>query len=225
MEATEVTEKIREAVAEEKAGHAAVDQFRTRAAIIIGVLAALLAVSTVAGDNAAEDMVNNNIRASDTWAFYQAKNVRQTSIRLAADEMETAMLIYGGTMSDEARQDIDRKIARYRSTADRYESEPDEKDPTNPLKGEGKKELMAQARNYERQREHAERQDRYFDYATGLFQIALVLGSVSIVAVSRPLLIVTLILGAVAVILSVNGFFLLVEVPFLEGGHANAPEQ
>jgi hypothetical protein len=34
-------------------------------------------------------MIGSNIKASDTWAFYQAKNVRQNMYRLAAEELET----------------------------------------------------------------------------------------------------------------------------------------
>ncbi len=213
MEAPEAADVIREAAAEEKAEHEAVERFRTRAAIVIAVLAALLAIASVGGENATKEMLSSNIRASDTWAFYQAKNIRQTSLRLAADELEAMQLAQGPALSDAARQDLERKIARYQATADRYESEPDPQDPTNPLKGEGKRELMAQAQNFEHIRDHAERQDRNFDYAKGLFQIALVLGSVSIVAVSRPLLALTIVLGIIAALLAANGFFLFFDLP------------
>jgi hypothetical protein len=225
MEPAEAAESIRESAAHEKAEYESVDRFRTRAAIIIGILAALLAIASVGGEDATKEMLSANIRAADAFAFYQAKNIRQTSLRLAADELEVMQLMQGPALNEAARQDIERKVARYKATADRYESEPDPKDPTNPLKGEGKTQLLAQAQNFEHIRDHAERKDRNFDFARGLYQIALVLGSVSIVATSRRLLVITLVLGAVATVLALNGFFLLFDLPGTqaviteEGGH------
>ena len=213
MEAPEAADVIREAAAHEKAEHEAIERFRTRAAIMIGILAALLAIASVGGENATKEMLSSNIRASDAWAFYQAKNIRQTDYRLAADELEALQLAQGPALNEAARQDIERKVARYRATADRYESEPDPRDPTNPLRGEGKKELMAQAQSFEHSRDHAERQDRNFDYAKALFQIALVLGSISIVGGSRPLLVLMIVLGSVATLLGANGFFLFFDLP------------
>ncbi len=224
MEASDVADQIREvreAIAEEKAEHDAEkaehdagDRFRARAALIIAFLAVLLAISSLGGGNVGEDMVHANIQASDTWAFYQAKNVRQTVNKLAADEREADLLLHGGTTSAAARKDIEEKIAKYRETADRYDSEPDPKDPTNPLKGEGKKQLSAQAKNWESQRERAEEQDANFDFAEVLFQIGIVLGSVAILATSRPVLGVSLALSGLATLLMLNGFFLVVHLPF-----------
>jgi Domain of unknown function (DUF4337) len=213
MEPADAAESIREHAAPERAEYETVERFRTRAAIIIGVLAGLLAIASVGGEDATKEMLSANIRAADAWAFYQAKNIRQTSLRLSADELEAIQLGQGPALSEPARQDIERKVARYQATADRYESEPDPSDPTNPLKGEGKAQLLAQAQNFEHIRDHAERKDRNFDFARGLYQIALVLGSVSIVATSRRLLVITVVIGAVATLLAVNGFFLLFDLP------------
>src|SRR3954454_12098268 len=213
MEPADAAESIRESAAHERAEHESVERFRTRAAIIIGVLAGLLAIASVGGEDATKEMLGANIRAADAFAFYQAKNIRQTSLPLAADELEAIQLAQGPALNEPARQDIERKVARYKATADRYESEPDPRDPTNPLKGEGKTQLLAQAQNFEHIRDHAERKDRNFDFARGLYQIALVLGSVSIVATSRRLLVITLVLGAVATVLALNGFLLLFDLP------------
>src|SRR3569623_2065821 len=63
------------------------ERFRNRCALLIAVLAAILAISSLGGGNATDDMLFNNIKASDIWAFYQAKNVRQTTYKLAADQL------------------------------------------------------------------------------------------------------------------------------------------
>jgi hypothetical protein len=212
METLDAADVIRE-LREEQAEDEAENRFRSFVALVIAVLAALLAIATLGGGNVAEDMVHANIQASDTWAFYQAKNIRQTSYNLAADELEATLLAQGGSLSAEARQAMQEKVEKYRATAARYESEPDPSAPGDSLRGEGKKQLSARARDWERQREHAGAQDANFDYSGIFFQIAIVLGSVSILALSRPVLYFCMALGGLATLLMINGFFLLVDLP------------
>lgn len=214
MEAADVAEQIQSALEEQNAERRAEARFRTRAAIVIAVQAMLLAISSLGGDNATKEMVNANIHASDTWGFYQAKNIRQTANQIAAEELEATLLLHGGALRGDERQRIQRIIERYQGIVARYESEPDPQDPGNPLKGEGKKELRARASHWEAKRDHAQAQDPNFDYSSALFQIAIVLGSVSIVANSREILGLSLALGAAAFLLMLNGFFLFLHLPF-----------
>ncbi len=201
-DAADAADAIAEAADE---GRTRSEQFRRRAAITIGLLAMLLAISGLGGGNATKEMLNANIQASDTYAFYQAKNIRQTSNQLAADELE-AILLAQPNLSDDARTHVQSRIDQYRTTVARYESE--------PASGEGKQELLDKARAYDQRRDRAAKQDPNFDYAQALFQIAIVLGSVSIVATSHRLLLLCIGLGGVAVILMLNGFLLLFELPF-----------
>ena len=198
---------------EERTERRASEQFRTRAAIVIAVLAMLLAIASLGGDNATKETINANILASDTWAFYQAKNIRQTSNLIAANELQAQLAIHGTALDDATRQTLQQSIQRYQDTVARYESEPDPNDPTNPIKGDGKTQLMARAQYYEGKRDHALAQDPNFDYSTALLQIAIVLGSVAIVATSRPILAAAVAVGAVGVLLMLNGFFLFYDLP------------
>jgi hypothetical protein len=191
-----------------EARESADDKFKNRAALIIAFMATLLAITSLGGGNAAEDVANNNIHASDTWAFYQAKSIRQTTMRVAADNLE-ADLRANPNMTPEARDFIQKKVDEYRATAARYEDEPDKDDPGNPVKGEGKKQLTARARDFESQRDRAQAQDPNFDFAEALFQIAIVLASVAILASSRRILWGSVGVGALAALLMLNGYFLL----------------
>lgn len=220
IEPEDAADMLRESVEEHEdaaeraardAEHRRVDHFRRRSALLVAALAGLLAIASLGGQNATKEMINANIQASDSFAFYQAKNIRPTSNQLAADELESLLAVT--SPSDPARAAIQQRIDRYKATVARYESEPDPSDPTNPLKGEGKKELLARARQYEQDRDHAQEQDPNFDYAEALFQIGIVLGSVAIVAVSRPVLIISMVLGGVATVLMLNGFYLWFTLP------------
>jgi hypothetical protein len=209
LDAAEVIRELREDRAEQDAG----ERFRSGVALAIAVLATLLAVASLGGGNVSEEVVNSNIHASDTWAFYQAKNIRQTSLNLAADEMEATLLASGASLSPGARRDIEAKIAKYRATSARYDDEPDPDAPGDSLRGEGKKQLRARAQSHEAVRDRAQEQDANFDYASVLYQIAIVLGSVAILAMSRPVLVLALVLGGIATLLMLNGFFLPVHLP------------
>jgi hypothetical protein len=213
MEASDVAEQLRGAVEEERASAATSDRFKTRAAVCIAIMAMLLTIASLGGENSMKAMIDSNIHASDTWAFYQAKNIRQTANELAANDLEVTLFIQGPSMSEDVRQQIQQRIDRYRATVARYESEPDPTDPTNPLKGEGKRELMTRAQDWERQRDHAQQQDPNFDFSIALFQIAIVVGSVAIISMNSRLLGLSIVAGCVATVLMVNGYLLLFELP------------
>jgi len=194
-EAAELMDKDRES-----------DQFKQRAAIVIAFFAMCLAITSLGGSNAAKEAFNNNILASNFYSFFQAKNIRQTSYQLAGDELELAWL-RNPALPAESRKALQDKLNFYRETAKRYESEPDTR--------EGKKELLERARQHEELRDRALKQDPYFDYAEALLQIAIVLISVAIVANLLWLSYLGGALGLVGLLLSLNGFLLLVEIPGL----------
>src|SRR5437588_12588841 len=176
--------------------------FRRLTAIYLGVVAMLLAVASLGGAEATKEMLNANIHASDTYAFYQAKNIRQTLYQISAAELE--LLASGGAISGDASPKAAELVKRYRDTVARYESE--------PATGEGKKELMAKAKEWEHKRDHAAAQLPNFEYAEAGFQIAIVLGSVAIVAASPALLGLSGVLAVCGVLLTLNGYLLVVPL-------------
>lgn len=66
------------------------DRFKKRAAVAIAFCAMLLAITGLGGQNAAKDAFNANILAANYFAFFQAKNIRQTAFALSADQIELA---------------------------------------------------------------------------------------------------------------------------------------
>jgi uncharacterized protein DUF4337 len=203
VEAHEIAEQIEEH--SEPEAHAAPthDWFRRLTAIYVGVAAMLLAIAALGGAEATKDMLNSNIHASDTYAFYQAKNIRQTLYQTSTAELE--LLAAGAAaLSESDKAKSAELIKRYRDTIARYESE--------PATGEGKKELMAKAKEWEHKRDHAAAQLPNFEYAEAAFQIAIVLGSVAIVAASPWLLGLSGALAVFGVFLTLNGYLLLVPL-------------
>jgi hypothetical protein len=173
--------------------------------VYIGVMAVLLAICGVGGGNAAKDATRANIEASNTWAFFQAKNIRRQTLRNAVDEFEIRLTEPG--LAPATREVITKKIAEYKANIARLTSEPDTK--------EGLNELSAKAKALELERHIAMRKDPYFDWSQALLQIAIVLASVHLIIGSMPLLALSGGLGALGILLMLNGFTLAFAVPFL----------
>src|SRR5262245_30553957 len=135
-EAADAADAIKDASEEERSGN---EQFRRLAAVCIGVLAMLLAISSLGGANATKEMLNANIQAADAYAFYQAKTIRQTSTQLASDSLHV-VLDTQPDLAPEIRSQIQQQIDGYNATVARYESD--------PSTGEGKQELLPTAQSY-----------------------------------------------------------------------------
>jgi hypothetical protein len=191
MDAVETTELI----------ESSSDKRKNRTALTISILAMVLAIASLGGSNAAKEATQENILAANAYAFYQAKTIRQTSLKIAATDLEL-QLAREPAMVATAKELFQKKIDEYKKTIDRYESEPDTK--------QGKKELLSQAREHEAARDHALRQDPWFDYAEGMLQIAIVLLSVSIVGSIPVLFLVGAALGGLGLLSMLNGFLLIV---------------
>lgn len=176
-------------------------------AVYIAILAVALAITGMGASNAMKDMLSNNIEASNLWSFFQAKTIRKTSIDVAADEFGL-ILAANPNMPEAARRQIEDTIKRYKATSARYESEPDTK--------EGRRELIARAKEKEKARDTAQRKDPYFDFAEALIQIAIVLASVSLITRTSLLLIVSFAMSGLGIFLSANGFLLFAKLAFLE---------
>jgi len=141
-------------------------------ALLIAVLALFLAFSETLGKSAQTEALSNNVEASNLWAFYQAKTIRQTSLVVAAD----ALAINLQTITDPAvKQATTKQIESWRATAARYESEP------KPTGGEGRRELSARAIKAQEERDLALAKYHHYEYASAAFQIGIVLASATII--------------------------------------------
>jgi len=162
---------------------------KDKAGWVITVLAALLAINTLMGGGNASKVLNNTIDANNTWAFYQAKSIKQTLAEMAYD--------------DAARAKDQAKMAALQAKIDRYESD--------PKTGEGKRELMAKARGLEDERSIAKQRGPWYTYAGSLFQIAIVLLTASILAVNMRLFWASLWVGGVGMALMSQAIWLWIS--------------
>ena len=80
-----------------------------------------------------------------------------------------------------------------------------------------KKEIEPKAKAAEATRDRNQAKDPYFDYAEVLLQISIVCASIAILSGSRPMFWFSSVLAFCGLLLTINGFTLLVHLPFLHG--------
>jgi hypothetical protein len=159
-------------------------KIKDKAGMVINVFALLLAVNAWYGGTLGSTVLNNTIKANDTYSFYQAKSLKQTMAEYARDDAVRA--------GDKKRaEELTAKI-------DRYENEP----------RDGKKDLLAKARALEAERDEAKKRSPWIGYASTAYQLSIVLLSASILAVSMPLFWGSFVVAGVGILLSSQGFLL-----------------
>ncbi|BBK41347.1 hypothetical protein STVA_13670 [Allostella vacuolata] len=140
--------------------------------------------------------IAENIEAANYWSFFQAKTVRMTVVRTAAEEMEAMM----PSVSDaELRRQLEARIERWNKTAQRYDTEPETQ--------EGRRELAARAKAAQAKRDRAEAAYHHFELGSAAFQIAIVLASAAIVTGAMALVGVGAVLGVAGAAMTAIGVF------------------
>jgi len=163
---------------------------KDKAGWLITVLAALLAINTYISSGNSSKVLNNTISANNTWAFYQSKSVKQTLAEMARDDAVE-------------RKQVE-KVDKLTAKIDRYESE--------PATGEGKKELFAKAKALEAERDEIRKSGPWLTFAGSAFQIAIVLLTASILAVSMSLYFASIGVGFFAALLMSQGLWLWLPI-------------
>src|SRR4051812_4864336 len=160
-----------------------------KVALLISLLALVLAFAETLGKSAQTAALASNIEASNLWAFFQAKTIRQTVLRTAAEEVSIS------EKGDAAKKQVE----KWRETAQRYQNEPDT--------GEGRDQLAARAKAAEKKRDRSMAAYHHYEVASAAVQIAIVLASASIIAEIAALVWVAGGLGLLGILFCVIGFF------------------
>ena len=167
-----------------------------RIALLIAVLALVLAFAETLGKGAQTAAIDKNIEASNLWSFFQAKTIRMTVLRTAAEAAELELDQVSAVKTKEA---ITQRVATWRKTAERYDSEPDTQ--------EGRKELAARAKEAEKKRDRSLAAYHHYETASAAVQIAIVLASASIITSMAVLAWIGIGLGVVGAIFCGIAFF------------------
>ena len=149
----------------EHAGHSS-----KRIALLIATLALFLAFASALGKGAQTAAISDNVEASNLWAFFQAKTIRMTTLRTAAEALELERTSDSNPTTKETKS---KQIDAWLKTAARYDSEPDTQ--------EGRKELAKRAKTAEERRDTAMAKYHNFEIAAAALEIGIVLSSATII--------------------------------------------
>jgi Domain of unknown function (DUF4337) len=183
----------------------AADRFTRRVALVTAVFAVILSVSSLGGNNATKEMLLAQQKSSDQWAFYQAKVIREHLYRAQKQRVEVDLLERGSAIRPEARDTLEALAKKWDEEEKRYNAE--------------KKDIEKDAKKLEHVRDVNATRDPYFDLAEVFLQIAIVMSSVSILSKSRPVFYFSLVLAVIGTTLTINGYGLFFQLPWLHGDH------
>ena len=171
MEPEEISEFAKEM---REAGEASM----TRVSLIISVLAVLVALVTVFSHRAHTEAVLSQAKASDRWAEYQGRRIRQAQLDTTSD---LVALLPG--LTPEARQ---AKQAQYQASRLKVQEHLDED--------------TREARALEAEVSTSERQASRLDLGEALLQISVVLASITLLTRRWWYVLVALALGTIGVL-------------------------
>ena len=175
--------------------HGHIDPSNRKVAMLIAVLALVLALSETLGKSAQTTGLSANIEASNLWAFFQAKTVRMTVLRTAAEQLETELPLADAR----AREALEKRVASWRKTSERYDTEPETQ--------EGRKELSARAKAAEKKRDYSLAAYHHFEIASAAVQIAIVLASAEVITGVAALVWLSGALGIAGIVFCAIGIF------------------
>ncbi|HEY6074490.1 MAG TPA: DUF4337 domain-containing protein, partial [Anaerolineales bacterium] len=137
-------------------------------------------------------------QASDQWAFYQAKAIREHLYDTQKTILTALLEDRAGSSSERKRQE--ELLRKMEAESARY--------------GLEKREIERKAKELEHERDRNENKDPYFDFGEVLLQIAIVMSSIAILASSRQMYRYSLVAASLGSLMSLNGFFQFFRIPF-----------
>jgi chorismate mutase len=169
----------------EHAEHAKEDPTLAPISVTMAILAVLVAVVTLLGHRAHTEEVVTQAKASDQWAYYQAKNIRRHEDEIFSD------LASVQTTTDAAA--LAKLREKYSNEAARYKDD--------------QKEIEDKAREQEAEvATERNRADRY-DLAEVFLEVGLVITSITLLSGRRLFWMFGIVMGVIGIALAVTGFF------------------
>ncbi|MFI5330153.1 MAG: DUF4337 domain-containing protein [Desulfobaccales bacterium] len=176
--------------------------FTRHVALTTAIFAVILAISSLGGGVAMKEMLLAQQQASDQWAFYQAKVIREHFYRSQKQQLELDLL-----EKENLKPEVKKRYAELLQQTTREEARYNVE----------KKEIEREAKHLEHERDVYRGKDPYFEYAEVLLQIAIVMSSIAILAHSRLMFGFSLVSATLGALLAANGFLMIVHLPFF--GH------
>ena len=152
--------------------------------LTMAILAVLVATVSLLGHRAHTEEILLQTRATDQWAYYQAKNIRRNNLE-ALDDVLTAL----ENTKEERAQEVQK---RFHEEIDKYRDQ--------------QKDIQSEARGLEAEVGRASRRADRFDLGEVFLEIALVVTSITLLTDKRAYWYFGFVLATLGVISAASGF-------------------
>jgi hypothetical protein len=160
----------------------------TVSAITAAVLAVLAAIGSLLSGHAANQAILAQTKATDQWAYYQAKSTKEQLYEVGGKLIQALSLNQGTTAASDPHGPA---LQQFQAERERYAHE--------------KEEIKKEAEHLEAESQHEFHMHHQFALGIACFQVGIVLASVSILVRLRPIYYLSLVAGASGLIFLVLG--------------------
>jgi len=155
--------------------------------ITMAILAVLVAAVSLLGHRAHTEEIINQTKATDQWAYYQAKDIRRHAYELFLDELSVVTTVQNSEQVEKVKDKYEKEIERYRDQQKDIENEA--KSGEDDVKREGK------------------RADR-FDLGEVMLEAALVICSITLLTRNKLFWGIGLLLALLGIVVASGGFLI-----------------
>jgi len=154
--------------------------------VTMAILAVLGAMVTLLGHRAHTEELLLQSQATDQWAYYQAKNIRQHETQGIADLLTA--------LAPQERKETLAVRDKYLKEVERYAAD--------------KEDISEKAKEFEKERDAISRRADRFDAGEGLLQVGLVICSVTLLTRRRIFWFCGVFVAAIGIATALTGLFL-----------------
>ncbi|MFZ0037847.1 MAG: DUF4337 domain-containing protein [Candidatus Acidiferrales bacterium] len=170
----------------ERAEHGAHDSSMAPVTITMAILAVFVAAASLMGHRTHTEELLSQTRATDQWAYYQAKDIRRHTYELFVDEMSVFAL--------QSSPQVDAMKDKYQKEIERYRDQ--------------QKDAEAEAKKTEAEVAVLQHRADRFDLGEVLLEAALVICSITLLTRNRMFWGAGVVLGLAGVVIAVAAFLI-----------------
>ena len=171
---------------EENAEHGAHEPNLAPVTVTMAILAVLVAATGLVGHRAHTEELLHQTKATDQWAYYQAKDIRRKNYELFIDEL-SIFTLQNSEQATKIKEKYAKEIERYRG---------EEKD------------IQSEARNAENEVQIQQRRADRFDLGEVMLEAALVICSITLLTRKRIYWQFGVVFGAVGLVIAATGLLI-----------------
>lgn len=161
------------------------------------IFAVFATLSTFNGGKFSTRAVISQSKASNKWSHYQSKSLKGYLYEVQKDKLGMELLEKDAAIAPKAAEAINSKIKYYTEQISRYEQE--------------KKEIMAEAVDFEKLRDDSQIHSRHFGYSIIALQIAILMSGIAGFIKDKRIWLASILIGVAGIFIFFESFGAFLE--------------